>query len=156
LEWWRVNIYEQVPPDCYNTAEQREFAKNFIDSTNRTRQAHGLQPVVNHPLLQRVAQAHARDQATRDYWSHNTPEGLGNWQRVEAAGGPPIAAGGENSATSPDSLPVPAVIVRDFELHPGHRELLLNPDVEYIGVGVYQYAPDETYHVVQLLMKFRD
>jgi uncharacterized protein YkwD len=154
--WWVSNVYSLLPADTYDSALHADYAAQLARETNEVRRSHSLPPVQVDPLLNRVAQAHAMDQAIRDYWSHTTPEGLGSHLRLAAAGGPQVLAGGENSSANPIGLPPASQVVRSYEHHPGHRELLLHPEVTRIGVGVYRYAPNEMYHVVQLLMDFAD
>lgn len=152
--WWSENILSLVPPDIYGDSYFRRRAAEVVQATNERRAAYGLPAVQELPLLDRVAQAHAMDQAIRDYWAHKTPEGLGSHDRIRAAGGGEVSVGGENSTISFHNYGNGDEIVRSFENHPGHRELLLNPDVRYIGVGVYDYGPGENEFIMQLLVDF--
>jgi uncharacterized protein YkwD len=123
--------------------------------TNRRRVDNGLLAVSEDKMLDRVAQAHAVDEATRDYWNHLNPEGMGSHARVMAASGITVTAGGENSAVSDSMGNQTAVqVIHSFEHHPGHRELLLSTAVQRIGIGLYQYAPGEQVHIIQLLMTY--
>ena len=98
--------------------------------------------------------ARESDQATRDYWAHSNPEGLGSRQRVLAATGRNVIEGGENSSIGLSGAESAQQIVHGWLTHTGHRELLLNPDVRYIGAGVYQYSGSEPVHFTQLLVDF--
>ncbi len=154
LLWWSQNILEMVPPDIYPDAQTARQAEDFIAETNAKRTAAGLQPLVPLPLMNRVAQAHALDQATRDYWNHRTPEDLGSRDRILAAGKVDVMHGGENSAVARPGQATVRDVVDEFSIHPGHRELLYDPEVEFIGVGIYNYSPAEHIHFVQLLVSF--
>lgn len=156
LEWWRTNICTTMPADVYARPEWAEAAQTVVEATNQVREQHGLEPVVRLSQLDRVAQAHARDQATRDYWSHWTPEGLGSGKRIQAASGRVIVAGGENSSVAIWTSHTPGLIVRGWLGHPGHRELLLSPEVRQTGVGVYAFGPGEWTYYVQLLVDLPD
>ncbi|MCC7479252.1 CAP domain-containing protein [bacterium] len=152
--WWRKNILSLVPTGTYQNEYYRERSAQIVRATNERRAAYGLAPLQELSGLNRVAQAHAMDQAIRDYWSHLNPEALSSRQRIEAAGVGTVSAGGENSAISFYNYSDGAGIVYGFEHHTGHRELLLSPDVKYIGVGIYDYGPGENEFVVQLLVDF--
>lgn len=153
LEWWRVNILEALPATTYDNDSQAEAAAKLLEATNAIRLERGLAPVEPLPLLDRVAQAHARDQAIRDYWSHHTPEGLSSHQRILAASGLAVVAGGENSAIGNQETNTPGQIVQGWLLHRGHRDLLLNPDVTHMGAGIYNYRSGEWTYYVQLLVR---
>lgn len=154
LVWWRLNIESLVPPQIYSNSNQATLAEQIVEETNATRARYGLNPVERDERLDRVAQAHAIDCTTRDYWSHTTPEGLGSRDRIEAATGIKVKAGAENSSAGIPGINTARQVVRGWELSPGHRALLLNPDVRYIGVGVYVYSADELEQYVQLLDDF--
>ncbi|MBN2081478.1 CAP domain-containing protein [bacterium] len=156
LEWWRVNICNRIPVEIYSLEEQQQTAEAIIEATNAVREEYNLPPVEALPILNRVAQAHAWDQATRDYWSHRTPEGLSSRQRILAAGGGTVVVGGENSAIATPKTHTPGMIVQGFRTHVGHRELLLNPDVTHIGVGVCNYSSSEWVYYVQLLVSLEE
>lgn len=153
LEWWRANIFQALPADTYDNDNQAEAAAELLAATNAIRVEHGLAPVEPLPLLDRVAQAHARDQAIRDYWSHRTPEGLSSRQRILAASGYSVVVGGENSAIGNQQTNTPGQIVHGWLTHSGHRELLLNPAVTHMGAGVDNYRSGEWTFYVQLLVR---
>ncbi|GEM_PF-2062418 len=152
LAWWRVNIQAPLPADVYATAAQAQAASQAVEIANEVRIDHGLEPVERLPELDRVAQAHARDQAIRDYWSHWTPEGLGSAQRMLAGGNLVVTVGGENSSIVTPEIHTPGQIVQGWLGHVGHRELLLSSKVRYTGMGVYNYGPGEWTFYVQLLV----
>ncbi len=79
-----------------------------------------------------AAQAHAEDMATRNYFSHTTPEGATVFNRTLAAGYPGTFVG-ENIARGSVN---PEVIMQSWLQSPGHQANILNPDYADIGVGV--------------------
>ena len=152
--WWAANVMAQLPTSTYATLQQRDFAAGLLAEVNLVRARYGLPAVEPLDTLNRVAQAHALDEAVRDYWSHHTPEGLTSRQRVHAAGGGTVAAGGENSSIGHFGQTTPAGVVYSWEHHSGHRELLLNADVRYMGAGAYGYSSGEFAYFVALLVSF--
>jgi len=152
--WWADNVLAQLPSSTYTSLQQREFAEGLLAEVNLVRARYSLPPVEPLDTLNRAAQAHALDEAVRDYWSHLTPEGLTSRQRVRAAGGGTVAAGGENSSVGHFGHCTPAGIVYSWEHHSGHRELLLNPDVRYMGAGAFGYSSGEFAYFVALLVSF--
>lgn len=155
LAWWRSNIHDVLPAETYALAEQAQAAEKLLESTNLVRAQYGLTPVERLPLLDRVAQAHARDQGIRDYWSHHTPEGLSSRQRINSASGRLVNAGGENSSIAV-ATNTPGQIVNGWLAHPGHCELLLNPEVTHMGAGIFNFDAAEWTYYVQLLVRLED
>lgn len=94
----------------------------------------GLSTLRRSSLLERLAQAHARDMGLRNYFSHTTPEGLSIWDRLNLLGPPPYGDGGENIAGGQERA---SEVVNEWMASSGHRALLLNRNVNAIGVGVY-------------------
>jgi len=154
LQWWAANILSQVPQNAYSTAQQQQFCEAMIAEANATRASYGLAPLTMLPLLNRVAQASAHDQAVRDYWSHSTPEGLSSRDRIRAAGGAVVLAGGENSSINTVGGTTAARVVDGWEHHSGHRELLLDPQVKFVGAGTDYYSRQEFEYYVMLLVDF--
>lgn len=154
LQWWKLNIESLVPEGIYPDSGTAHAAGDFIAATNAKRTAAGLEPLQMVSSLNRVAQAHAMDQATRDYWNHRTPEDLGSRDRIRAALGLEVTAGGENSSVARPGQTTVEQVVEHFSIHAGHRELLFSPDVRYIGVGIYNYSDSEHVHYVQLLVDY--
>ncbi len=59
---------------------------SFGQRLNAFRAANGRDPLVLNAALTAAAQEHARDMVTRNYYGHDTPEGLGPGDRARAAG----------------------------------------------------------------------
>lgn len=96
---------------------------------NRTRAAHGLQPLHIGWKLQRAARAHSRDMLRRDYFAHGPF--LSRLLAV-GAGGPFL---GENLAWGAGARARAAWTVRAWLASPTHRRNLLRPGFRRVGVG---------------------
>ncbi len=68
----------------------------------------------------------------RNFFAHNTPDGQTPFDRMKAAG-ISYSSAGENIAAGQYS---PQNVMDSWMNSPGHRKNILNPDFEYIGVGL--------------------
>ncbi len=128
--------------------------QRLVDLANIDRKNAGLPPLRVNMLLTRVARQHSQEMYDKDYFDHHspTPELETPMARYLAGLGriPSYACIGENlfysSVVDPDlgnkclmeSLP--------------HRENLLNPQFDQIGVGVYE-SSDGRFWVTQMFLK---
>jgi uncharacterized protein YkwD len=109
----------------------RQWRRDILDRVNRFRAQYSLAPLKLNDRLNRAAQAHADDMATRDYFSHASPDSETVGQRATRAGYKwrsileNLAAGQDNPRTT----------VEGWIHSPGHREAMLNPTVQDAGVG---------------------
>ena len=118
-----------------NVAEKRMFELH-----NEARQAHGLGPLCLADDLARVARFRAQDMMSRDYYSHDTPEGQSVGDYVEplrASGvdrgymiGENIDAGGDGTDSD-----VPTTSFDELMDSPGHRANILNDAYAEVGIG---------------------
>jgi uncharacterized protein YkwD len=92
--------------------------------------------------LRRFSRAHATDMATRNYFSHITPEGQGPYQRLVAAGIPFAYYGATNSFASVAAR----AVIADWDMHPG-KKYMLDPRFTRVGVGVAGPAANGRYRV---------
>lgn len=104
----------------------------LLGDTNKHRIANNLVPVTTNDKLTQSAQAKCNDMVTRDYWSHNTPDGQEPWVFMIQAGYSYNSAGenlsyGYNKASE---------IVVGWINSPTHNENLLQPKFTEIGFGV--------------------
>ena len=105
---------------------------------NVERSRAGCGPVSPNAALRRAAQGHSDDMASRDYFSHTSPDGVTFAERIRAAG----YAGGavaENIAAGQTSA---QEVMRSWLASPGHRSNMLDCTYRDIGVG---YATGGTY-----------
>jgi uncharacterized protein YkwD len=131
---WLVNAYQPLPRGVYQNASLGTWAGQILTAVNEERSSLGLSPLRAEPHLNRISQAHARDMALRKYFNHDTPEGLEPWDRMSAADIPPYELAGENIAKGQESVDE---VIEGWMKSPGHRANLLNPDYNYIGIGLY-------------------
>ncbi|MEM6400315.1 MAG: CAP domain-containing protein [Cyanobacteria bacterium P01_D01_bin.116] len=112
--------------------------QEVVDLTNSYRSEHGLQPLSLNLNLSQSAQTHSQDMALSDFFSHTGSDGSRVSDRTKSAGyessyvGQNIAAG---YITAEE-------VVRGWMNSPGHRENILNPDYQEIGIGYYYLAND--------------
>ena len=111
--------------------------KGLLDSTNAQRGRYGRRPLTLNDRLNSAAQAKANDMATRNYWSHNTPEGGEPWEFVVDAGYAYEKAG-ENLAYGFSSA---QTAVNGWMNSQTHRENLLDASYQEVGFG-YANVPD--------------
>ena len=99
--------------------------------TNAFRTAHGKKALHWSDKAAAAARAHSADMASRDYFSHDSPEGENSVSRMEAHGVTDWRAVGENvNAGYTDAF----LAYGGWVNSAGHRENMLN-DFEYLGVG---------------------
>lgn len=111
---------------------------------NRQRRAAGLKRVRANRKLRRAAARHSADMVRRRYFSHFSPEGETQRDRVRAAGYlrkatswtlTEVLAWGLRSASTP------ARTVALWMESPGHRAAMLTPAVRQIGVAFARGTP---------------
>jgi uncharacterized protein YkwD len=117
----------------------------LLAETNVQRGTSGTHSLSLNSQLNNAAQAKANDMATRNYWSHETPDGAQPWQFITNAGYAYTAAG-ENLAYGFDSS---ASTITGWMNSPGHRANLLNEAFNDVGFGIanaedYQSHGQET------------
>ncbi|MEU8784430.1 CAP domain-containing protein [Streptomyces sp. NPDC048637] len=108
------------------------FAQKVVELVNAQRAQHGCGPLTVDPRIQKAAQAHSDDMAARNYYEHNTPEGVDPGTRMTKAGYP-WGSWAENIFKSPKD---PATALDGWMKSPGHRDNILNCSYKATGVGV--------------------
>lgn len=98
---------------------------------NGARADHGCAAVAVDARIERAARKHSADMAERDYFSHDTPEGVGFEERIRDEGYP--RPGGENIAKGYRGA---ADVMAAWMDSDGHRANILNCDLTTIGVGL--------------------
>ncbi len=110
----------------------------LLSDTNAARASNGVARLKLNSKLDAAAQAKANDMASRNYWSHNTPEGNPPWIFVSAQGysyqklGENLAAGFADEQST----------INGWMASPPHRENLLDPAFNDVGFG---YANNPNY-----------
>jgi len=118
-------IPTQAPKDT-KSIEQRIF-----ELTNERRAENGVRALVWSEDIAVVARAHSQDMVDRNYFDHNTPEGITPFQRL-TIGGVSYSTAGENIATSATA----ELIMNAWMNSPGHKANILNSSFGKLGVGV--------------------
>jgi uncharacterized protein YkwD len=112
---------------------------------NQERERHGEGALAPNAKLAHAAQAHSRDMANEDYFSHVAPNGETPLERMRASGYLPNAqdgyAVGENIAWGTMWLATPQSIVNAWMASPGHRANILDGAYRETGVGVEPRPP---------------
>ncbi|MFJ9469182.1 CAP domain-containing protein [Streptomyces caniferus] len=114
------------------TGTAAAFAQKIVELVNAQRAQHGCGPLTVDHRLQAAAQAHSDDMAARNYYEHNTPEGVDPGTRMTKAGFP-WGSWAENIFKSPKD---PATAMDGWMKSPGHRDNILNCSYKSTGVGV--------------------
>ena len=125
------------------------FAQRVFDLTNAARAQgrscgstfYAAAPALDYnSLLERAAQGHAADMASKNYFSHTSLDGRTFSQRITAAGYAWRTAG-ENIAAG---YATPEAVVQGWLQSPGHCANIMNPAFKEIGVG-YSYGAASSY-----------
>ncbi|WP_329069448.1 CAP domain-containing protein [Amycolatopsis sp. NBC_01480] len=107
------------------------LAGQIVSLVNNERADAGCDPVAEEPHLDTAAQKHSDDMSARDYFSHDTPEGVHFDERIRDAGyskpGAENIAKGATSATQ---------VMEMWMNSSGHRANILNCSLTKLGVGV--------------------
>jgi len=125
-----------------------EISKNILFAlVNETRKEKNISPLKEDPLLTFAAQLKAKDMIERQYFSHQDPEGNPPWEWLKKVGYD-FKLAGENLAIGfLDSEEVFGAWKNSYS----HRENLLNPNFEEMGIGIAKgkFQGAETTVVVQ-------
>lgn len=110
-----------------------EISKNVLFSlTNKEREKFNVLPLREDPLLTLAAQLKAKDMLERQYFSHQDPDGNPPWKWLKKVGYD-FQVAGENLAIGfLDSEEVFSAWMNSYS----HRENLLNPRFEEMGIGI--------------------
>ncbi len=126
-------------PDVYS------IEKDLFEMTNQERLDQGLNPLTLSPELTRIARTHSQDMASRREMTHLSALGKSYLERLVDAGFY-FRTIGENVASSETFHS--EFIHQGFMESPEHRENILDPDFEELGIGVV-YSLDKKYFVTQ-------
>ncbi|ABK78623.1 uncharacterized protein with SCP/PR1 domains [Cenarchaeum symbiosum A] len=162
----------QYPPFRTESGFDHAAVESYIFRlTNEERVAYGIEPLYRTPEIDGIALGHSRDMYDRDYFEHETPEGLGPTGRGQEAGydcrknylgyytyglAENIAYGHTYSSYMQEGIPstygwlageedLARQLVDGWMNSPGHRENILEEKYNRIGVGVYIGESEEVY-----------
>jgi uncharacterized protein YkwD len=119
----------------------KDVERKVIQLTNDVRRDHRLMPLDRDTTLIDIARCHSDDMLKRNYFSHVSPDGKSIQDRVVPAYSRTLSRAGENIWSGhgydySDCNLMARIIVDSWMSSPGHRANLLNPDYNYVGVGV--------------------
>ncbi len=140
-----------APPPAFTTTEGLDlaFAGAIVELTNQARLASGLTPLAEHLALVAAAQEYA------DLHAHVSPDRLDHGlngstldSRAEAEGYAGWTFLAENLVWSGFDPPLsPEEAVQQWLASPAHRDNLLNPTIEEMGVGCYVSAAARPFRI---------
>ena len=114
------------------------FAAQVVDIVNAQRAQEGCPALIVDPRLVEAADGHSEDMALNDFVSHTGSDGCSPADRIEAAGYQWLVWA-ENIASG---YSTPEDVVAGWMESTGHRENILNCDLEDTGVGYYYLSDD--------------
>ena len=120
-----------------------EMERQLLAALNAERTARGRQALREVPELVALARQHSADLARRNVVSHDSETGESYQQRLIGAGVASVE-NGENTGRSSTFLT--PLIHQTFMDSPAHRQNILNPAFDSVGVGV-ALGSDGTYFV---------
>lgn len=124
---------EPTPDGCEVTFND-EYIEIMLKLINEARLEAGVAPLIITPELMASSQAHSRDMACRNFFSHNNPDGQTPFDRMEVAGYPLYYAA-ENIYAGQGVYNSPEKAVKAWLNSPGHRTNMLSPQYVHIGLG---------------------
>lgn len=115
-----------------------DFVIRLVNATNSYRRQYGCPAVTLNQQLSSAAANHSQDMALHDFFSHTGSDGSSPWQRIAAINYEYCSAA-ENIAAG---YTTPEAVVEDWMNSDGHRDNILNCNLQEIGVGYYYLAND--------------
>ena len=123
------NLFEEFK--CDNFISRADLEQQLLQLVNKERSAVGLVKVVADEALKNAALKHAEDMFTRGYFSHETPEGIDPFERMNQLH-IRFKAAGENLAHSNALLSAHTGLMNS----PGHRANILNAHFGRLGIAI--------------------
>ena len=102
---------------------------------NNERDAQGRSALAHDPVLREIARRHSQDMIQREYFDHDSPDGMSPFDRM-AERGYSYRAAGENIAYNGGFSDPAAVAVNGWMNSDGHRRNILNTQFTHAGLGV--------------------
>jgi uncharacterized protein YkwD len=128
-------------------SEQQVMETDMALGLNQMRADYGLPPLSVDASLSQVARFRAEDMATKDYFSHQPPDGC-DYRCLMVANGVSVGWSGEVIAWNnyPQDKTVD-VTVQLWHDSPEHFEIITNPCFTRMGTGVATAPDGRFYHV---------
>ena len=141
-------------PTLTGSPSMSAFESRVLKKTNRARsqarwcgdvRMRAAKPLRWNAKLARAAHGHSADMATRNYFSHYSPEGTSPFTRIRNEGYDYRAAG-ENIAAG---MSTPRAVVRAWLRSPNHCKVLMTRVYRHLGVGHVSGAGDYSVYWTQ-------
>lgn len=104
----------------------------LLNLTNQKRIDNDLKPLKENQQLNQAASKKAIDMFDKNYWAHNSPDGVTPWVFIKGSGYDYVYAG-ENLARGFTNA---TDVVNAWMASPTHRENLLSPNYEDVGFSI--------------------
>ncbi|MCM1982245.1 CAP domain-containing protein [Lyngbya confervoides] len=146
-----ANSWTAALPQRRSRSQMQAYSLKLV---NRDRKNYRRSRLMADPLLTQVAQRHAEDMATRNFFGHVNPWGQTPSDRIKAAGGSGGVA--ENLAYQMSgsgihpSYPLAETFQDGWMRSAGHRANLLNPTYHRFGYGIATSRDGTKVFAVQL------
>jgi uncharacterized protein YkwD len=126
-----------TPTPTPQPVDAAAFEQEVFRLVNIERSNNGIDPLQWNDHLAGAARTHSADMATRNYFSHISPDGVGPDTRISNARiGISYRTWAENCANGQRT---PEAVVDTWMNSPGHKAKILNPALTHIGVGFHNY-----------------
>jgi uncharacterized protein YkwD len=136
LQTAEPRLAEAGAPKERNRTERIDQPDRLIDSINRLRAEAGLGGLAKDEVLDQLATERSADMASRNYFSHVSPEGVTFFDLLVQRG-IPFHNAGENLAWNTygggQALPV---ALQGWLDSPAHRDIMFGPDFNEVGLGI--------------------
>ncbi len=121
--------------------------QELLNFTNEKRAEYGLPALSSNSQLEMAANKKAEDMFAKNYWAHNSPDGITPWYFIKEAGYDYVYAGENLARGFTDSRDA----VNAWMASPGHRENLLSENFNEVGFAVRggRLNGEETFLIVQ-------
>jgi uncharacterized protein YkwD len=126
----------------------------LLELVNRERAKAGQAPLKLDGHLAVAARGHSYDMALRNYFSHESADGVSAEQRLRGSG-IDYTEMGENIYQDdlPDREQLPERAVQGWMDSPGHRKNMLSPSFNETGIGMARAADGSTYITQDFIQK---
>lgn len=131
--------------------EATSIERRAFDMTNQVRQQHGLALLTWDPTLCRMARTHSMSMGTREFFSHEGPEGFRLRDRARASGILRFKVLAENIAYNQGHDDPGAFAVERWMISPGHRANILGQEFLASAIGSF-VANDGRVYLTQVFI----
>lgn len=125
----KIEDVENIEIDTFNSIKKNVYdEKVFLQLINDERAKYNLKPVEISNKLMETSKKKRLDMEERDYFSHTDPDGYNMAIDLGVAENCTTVSGVENAFRS------------WLSSKKGHREIMLDPNIKYIGISSYSYS----------------